>query len=196
MVNRFVTSDTHFGHENSWKLFKKADGTPLRPFSSTEEMDQAMVDRWNKIVGPKDKVYHLGDVVISRKNLKILSQLNGQLRLIGGNHDIFSTNDYMKYFKRISGAYVLEVGNARFVLTHIPIHPTSQPRWAGGNIHGHLHDKRVLGKSNLPDENYICVSVERTDFTPVPVEEIEKYRGPSAYDIWISENYENLKPKY
>jgi len=42
-VNRFVISDTHFGHTNSWEKFKLEDGSPLRPFTSTEEMDETMI---------------------------------------------------------------------------------------------------------------------------------------------------------
>ena len=73
----WLISDTHFGHEKTCTVFKRMDGSPLRPFSSAEEMDEEMVKRWNDRVRPKDKVYHLGDVVISRKSLQILSRLNG-----------------------------------------------------------------------------------------------------------------------
>jgi hypothetical protein len=42
MANKFVISDTHFGHTNSWEKFKLATGSPLRPFTSNEEMDDPM----------------------------------------------------------------------------------------------------------------------------------------------------------
>jgi len=35
----WLTSDTHFGHEKTCTVFTRADGTPLRPFASAEEMD-------------------------------------------------------------------------------------------------------------------------------------------------------------
>ena len=36
----WLWSDQHFGHANTFLKFKQADGvTPLRPFSSIEEMD-------------------------------------------------------------------------------------------------------------------------------------------------------------
>lgn len=56
MTNRFVISDTHFGHTNAWEKFKREDGSPLRPFTSTEEMNETMVERWNAKVGPNDVV--------------------------------------------------------------------------------------------------------------------------------------------
>ena len=46
-VNRFVVSDHHFGHTNSWEKFKLADGSPLRPFTSDDEMNEAMIERHN-----------------------------------------------------------------------------------------------------------------------------------------------------
>ena len=42
MPTRFLISDTHFGHASTWEKFTLEDGSPLRPFTSTEEMDEAM----------------------------------------------------------------------------------------------------------------------------------------------------------
>ena len=72
-------------------------------------MDEEMVKRWNEVVRPNDKVYHLGDVVIARKNLHILGRLNGKQRLIRGNHDIFSTSDFFAHFDEIYGVRVLMI---------------------------------------------------------------------------------------
>lgn len=171
MPNIFFISDTHFGHTACWRDFKaKADkNEPMRPFSSTEEMDETMVSNWNNVVGPKDKVYHLGDFAIARKNVAFAGRLNGDKVLIRGNHDIFSMDHYTPYFRDIRGSHKLE----NFVMTHIPIHPKSVARWCDGNIHGHLHDGHVLGGSfwrwlfKKPDPRYICVSVEHINYTPI-----------------------------
>jgi calcineurin-like phosphoesterase family protein len=48
----------------------------MRPWIDPDEMDEEMVKRWNETVRPNDKVYHLGDVVINRKALKIMSRLS------------------------------------------------------------------------------------------------------------------------
>jgi calcineurin-like phosphoesterase family protein len=50
----WFTSDSHFGHDAIRRL---AD----RPFASLDEMDTALVDRWNGVVRPGDTVWHLGD---------------------------------------------------------------------------------------------------------------------------------------
>ena len=175
----FLVSDTHFGHEKTCTVFKREDGSPLRPFASAEEMDEEMVRRWNDRVRPNDKVYHLGDVVINRKFLHVLSRLNGDKVLIRGNHDIFKLEDYTQYFRDVRG---YDVKNG-MILSHIPVHVESLGRF-GVNIHGHLHANRVMRMrgvdaksgevlySNEIDPRYHCVCVEQTDFAPISLEEV------------------------
>ena len=181
----WLVSDTHFGHEKTCTAFKRADGTPLRPFASAEEMNEVMVARWNERVRPNDKVYHLGDVVINRKFLNILERLNGDKVLIKGNHDIFKLEDYTRYFRDIRGYHVMN----GMILSHVPIHEQQLARF-GCNIHGHLHANRVMQKTRFGntdqfdeviDPRYYNVSVEQTDFAPIlfekVIEEIKKQGG-------------------
>jgi calcineurin-like phosphoesterase family protein len=175
MTNIFITSDSHFGHIGVTK-FLKADGTKLRPWDSVEEMDEALVSNWNSVVGPKDKVYHLGDVVINRKALKTLARLNGDKVLIKGNHDLFRLEEYTPYFRDIRSFGALD----GFALTHVPIHPDSLGRW-NGNWHGHLHSEVVMTSYDGPDsyywgtedvdKRYMCMCVEQTNFTPISLED-------------------------
>ena len=168
MGTTFLISDTHFGHANTFLRFKQADGvTPLRPFTSIEEMDETMVERWNKTVGPHDKVYHLGDVVINRRYLGTLSRLNGDKVLIKGNHDIFHLKDYIEHFRDIRAYHVLN----GLLLSHIPVHTDSLARF-GANVHGHLHCHRVLDKDGAIDPNYLNVGVECIDYTPISLEDV------------------------
>jgi calcineurin-like phosphoesterase family protein len=178
MPSVFLTADTHFGHVNICK-FTNYDGSKTRPWDDVAEMDEEMVQRWNDTVGPKDKVYHLGDAVINRKNLAIFDRLNGDKVLIKGNHDIFKLNDYTKYFRDIRAYHVMN----GCILSHIPVHKESIARF-GANIHGHLHANRVMkivgaytdgtlirSKDEI-DPDYYCVSVEHTDYRPVLFEEV------------------------
>lgn len=181
MPSVFLISDTHFGHEKTCTVFKRADGSPLRPFASAEEMDEFMVAAWNNRVRPNDKVYHCGDVVINRKFLNILGRLNGDKVLIRGNHDIFKLEDYAPYFRDIRSYHVMN----GLILSHIPVHPESIARF-GCNIHGHLHANRVLKPrgvnaatgeilySDEIDPNYFNVSVEQIDFAPILFEDALK----------------------
>jgi len=158
----FLTADTHFGHAGIC-TFLNADGTKVRPWTDVAEMDEELVKRWNEVVKPTDKVYHLGDVVISRKALAILGRLNGDKVLIKGNHDIFKVSDYLKYFRDIRSYHVTD----KLILSHIPIHPDSKGRFRG-NVHGHLHGRA------LEDTWYQCVCVEHTDYRPIAFEEIQR----------------------
>ena len=172
MSNRFVISDTHFGHTNSWAKFKLPNGDPLRPFTSTEEMDEAMVERWNAVVRPQDTVYHLGDVVINKKSLHHVKRLNGKKRLIRGNHDIFRDSDYRDVgFEQIHGVRVFV---DKFILSHIPLHPDCVTERFKINCHGHLHSNRVLKTDGSIDPRYICVCVEQINYTPISFDELQQ----------------------
>jgi len=181
-VNRFVISDTHFGHTNSWEKFKLADGSPLRPFTSTEEMDETMIERWNAKVQPGDTVYHLGDVVINKKYLHLVKRLNGRKILIRGNHDIFKDDDYREVgFEQIHGVRVFV---DKFILSHIPLHPDCVTDRFKVNVHGHLHANEIMRTVDIwkwsekyqqdqIDPRYLCVSVKHTNYEPLSFEEVE-----------------------
>ena len=138
MPSVFLVSDTHFGHTGVCRFTRNDGVTKLRPWDDADEMDEAMVKAWNERVKPTDKVYHLGDVVINRKSLKILSRLNGDKVLIRGNHDIFRDDEYRLYFRELRAYHVMN----GMILSHIPLHSDSMGRF-GVNIHGHLHANRV-----------------------------------------------------
>ena len=177
----FLVSDTHFGHAGVCRFTRNDGVTKLRPWDNPDEMDEEMVKRWNDRVRPNDKVYHLGDVVINRKALSIMSRLNGDKVLIRGNHDIFKDDDYRKYFRELRAYHVMN----GMILSHIPIHADSLGRF-GVNIHGHLHANRVkkprgydvkkgtMLYSDDIDPRYHCVCVEQTDFAPILFEDVIK----------------------
>ena len=181
MPSVFLVSDTHFGHEKTCTVFKREDGSPLRPFTSAEEMDEFMVKAWNERVKPNDKVYHLGDVVINRRCLPTLGRLNGDKVLIRGNHDIFRDTEYTQYFRELRAYHVMD----GMILSHIPVHESSMGRF-GTNIHGHLHAGRVKKArgvdartgvvlySDEVDVRYHCVCVEQTDYAPILFEDVIK----------------------
>lgn len=166
MIKAFFISDTHFHHEKCWKEFKRPNGLPLRNFTSTEEMNSAIVEGWNSVVGSKDVVYHLGDVTLSRKPeaLEILSQCSGRKILIAGNHDIQPMQNYLKYFDKVFGM----VAYKNWILSHIPVHPDQLEYRFEANIHGHLHDKAIR------DHRYFNVSVERLNYQPIQLEELRE----------------------
>jgi calcineurin-like phosphoesterase family protein len=162
-MNYFVTSDSHFSHANIIKYCN-------RPFASPEEMDEALVERWNKIVKPSDHVLHLGDVAMKKPGLAHVKRLHGHKRLAMGNHDIFTVQDYLKAgFEKIVAYRVFDKDSpyGRILFSHVPVHPESMGRFKA-QVHGHIHDHPGYG---FP---YINVSVERTDYAPVALDDIVK----------------------
>ncbi len=167
MPNLFLISDHHFDHANILN-FKKQDGTPLRPgFADVNHMNEVMISRWNEVVKPEDKVYHLGDVAMKDKGISYVGRLNGKKTLILGNHDYPNMRLYAPYFKHIYSSRRLDT----VLLTHIPVHPLSLGGKLIGNIHGHVHDNVPAGHFG---KQYLNVSVEVVDYTPVPYEVLKK----------------------
>lgn len=163
--NVFFISDTHFGHKGLVNgSLVRADGHPARPFASVEEMDETMVARWNSVVRPEDKVYHLGDVAMSVKKLPIVARLSGRKTLILGNHDIYATKEYLLYFKNVRATRVFD----GFICSHVPVHPDTLARFRV-NVHGHTHER------HLDDPRYINLCVEQTDYYPLELSTLQRW---------------------
>lgn len=166
--NIWIISDTHFNHTN---IIRYCD----RPFSNSKEMDECMIERWNSVVRPQDKVYHLGDVYMSgerRYISSILHSLHGHKRLILGNHDNGKDQTLQQNFQKIELWRMFpEFG---LLLTHVPVHQSSlrksgrngSPDFELKNIHGHIHNRKS------PEGPYQNVSVEAIDYTPTNIEEL------------------------
>ena len=183
----FIISDTHFGHAEMLN-FLNYDGTRMRPFSSVEEMDELMIESWNKLVKPTDKVYHLGDVFYKSGNSdEIAKRLNGTKVLARGNHDRREAQWYLKYFKDVRATFHID-GN--YLLSHFPIHPDSKGRFVRG-LHGHIHAQTVMknqpivavyengdteevGVERVSDPWYRNCCVEVNNYSPIPFEVIKE----------------------
>ena len=163
MTNTFYFADPHFGHAG---IINFESTRPFRPFATIEEHDEEIIRRWNARVNPRDRVFLLGDVSMGSRHIARCAELNGDKRLVMGNHDRFPTLEYLKYFKKCYGAVVLYDN----ILTHIPVHPCQLTRWKL-NIHGHMHTCKI------DDPRYVCVSAEQVNLTPISHDELMKEYG-------------------
>ena len=100
MSEIFFIGDTHFGHR---EIITFSGTKDFRPFATIEEHDAELVRRWNSVVGPKDTVWHLGDFCLGKRNLAIARELNGNKKLVMGNHDMYASADYLQYFTSVGG---------------------------------------------------------------------------------------------
>ena len=161
----WVTSDTHFNHENILK-FKDKEGNKVRDFKDVNHMNEVMIDNWNRVVKPGDKVYHLGDVFFGSKEdfKKLWPRLNGSKRLVVGNHDDVKFLSSGGFFGKVQLWRMFREHG--ILLTHVPVHPSTinEGRFRGEpfiNVHGHIHQNKS------PEGSYRCVCVEQTNYTPV-----------------------------
>lgn len=131
-----------------------------------------MVDNWNKVVKPQDKVYHLGDFCFNERVLtKFAPRLKGRKFLVMGNHDTCPTNVYLKYFEQLHAA--LPFNKLGIICTHIPVHSSQLEYRFKRNFHGHLHTEVVKNPyTGAKDHRYVNVSVEQINFQPVSLENL------------------------
>ena len=165
--NIFITADHHLGHENIIKFCE-------RPFQSTEEMDQALICNWNKIVGKDDIVYHLADLTLGdfATARHYLAQLNGKIQVLA-NHWHHDKRWLPKnYFGPITLEYpmatdighvnilpplvVLEIegmGNEgrplAVTLCHYPLAVWDRKHYGAWHLYGHTHKPDNSGEFRL-----------------------------------------------
>ena len=164
----YFWSDLHLGHEKLYKLPfpSSVDKTiPMRPFNSSIEADEYMIEQYNSIVNKGDRVYFLGDVALNKKGLAKMSRMQkGYNYLIMGNHDNQAPIiEYCKYFNKIYG--LLYLRKLKAILSHAPLHNYKDHRF-DYNIHGHMHDQ----DRQLPGHLNVCV--EHTKYKPILFEEV------------------------
>jgi calcineurin-like phosphoesterase family protein len=168
MNNVWFISDTHFGHRKIIQYEHDA-----RPFDSIEEHDETLIENWNKYVKKNDTIWHLGDVGFGAEHLdRILSRLNGNKRLVMGNHDCYSRDLYTKHFGKIFGVVMFK----EFTMSHIPVHPSHVRGEV--NLHGHLHSKLV---TYFNGGRYFNCCVEHHNLSPVNLDTIRSHYSDTKY---------------
>lgn len=185
----FYISDTHFGHANILTFTRAAPSVSgviqessvrVRPeFSSADEMDEHLIERWNAVVRPEDHVWHLGDVSMARGNDigridKVMQRLQGHKRLVLGNHDHLNPRWYVRWFEKIRGSQMHD----GLLFTHIPVAPWSFGK-AKANVHGHVHANQPrVWRPASTGRTYVNLSVEVNAYTPVSLETIQSWLTP------------------
>ena len=176
----WFTADTHFGHHNAIRYCG-------RPFQDKREMDRVMIENWNRVVKPRDTVYHLGDVSFygAIQTTAIIQKLRGKKIMIRGNHDKGEA-----YYLRAGFTQYIQSRPAtpakfeEFFLSHYPYwecytHDDRGHKFADrmlkqqGNrwlLCGHVHEVwKNKGRC-------INVGVDQWNFTPVHLDEIRAYK--------------------
>jgi calcineurin-like phosphoesterase family protein len=133
------TGDQHFGHHN---IIRHCG----RPFASVEEMDETLIENWNRAVKPADTVYILGDIFFRNyiNAEDYLVRLNGKKRLIVGNHDKewMKKTDMGRFFESVDRFAEISDGSHKITLCHYPMMTWDRVAQGGYMIHAHIHNDR------------------------------------------------------
>ena len=163
MNNTWFTSDFHLGH---YTIIRYCN----RPFSSTGEMDAAILANLNSKVGENDQLFFLGDFCkggadqATRYRDRILCK---NVHFVEGNHD--------RAARKISAAFCswnqlveVRVGKQGIVLCHYAMrtwHHSSRGVW---HLYGHSHGKL----RDEPGSLSFDIGVDAHDFQPWNFDEI------------------------
>lgn len=172
----YFTSDLHFGHKNIIRFDN-------RPFTSVEEMDETLINNWNKVVKDDDTVYILGDIswYNDEKTAEIFSKLKGHKVLIKGNHD-WVHGKLRRCFDEVTDYKELHLpDNTHIVLCHYPITFFNRHHYGSYMFYGHVHNSHEWNmienyKYELQQLDIKCnmfnVGTMLWDYYPVTFEEI------------------------
>lgn len=122
-----------------------------RGFADAEEMNNHMIEQWNKKVRWNDEVVILGDFSLGKaeETNKVLEQLKGILCLVEGNHDQFGHRKGYNAarFKWIRPYTELNDNNRKVILCHYPILCYNNQYLFDGDgnprtymLYGHVHN--------------------------------------------------------
>ena len=179
----FFTSDTHFCH-----VFVAS----IRGFDNVNEHDETIVSNINKVVGPDDTLFVLGDIVMGgwRDNAPIVKRLNGVKHCILGNHDRPAPNNsnghsYSEEFRTLCGfdsvstMARINVNGMGWMLSHYPydnapgettnLNEFDQYRLRDTGrplLHGHTHSREQVSVS-LAGTKQIHVGLDAWGLKPV-----------------------------
>lgn len=146
MSKIYLTSDLHFNHDREfiWKP---------RGFKSCEEMNEAIISKYNSVVEDNDDVYILGDMMLGgpnalQKGVEYVERLNGKLHLVRGNHDSLTRWDALRYLSNVvemRNSIYLDYDGYHFYLSHYPSITGSLQQDSLKkmllNLYGHTHQK-------------------------------------------------------
>ncbi|WP_280476052.1 metallophosphoesterase family protein [Nocardia farcinica] len=189
----WFTSDLHIGHTNVARS---------RAFRDVADHDQALAESWDRLIGPRDQVWVLGDISLGghRAEAAALQWILGRpgiKHLVAGNHDGChpmhreahrEQRVYLEAFASVQQTAVRRINGHRVLLSHFPFRDDPDgdhtpeiryPEWRMPDtgqwlLHGHTH-------SPLPIRGrQIHVGVDAHGLRPVPLAWVENHVRPAT----------------
>jgi calcineurin-like phosphoesterase family protein len=166
----WFTSDTHYYHKNIIKYSN-------RPYKHVDEMNEALIENYNKRVQKDDTCYHLGDFGFADKPKldNVIRRLNGQKHLILGNHD--HAKNFMGVFGSVHQYMEIKVpdqdarqGVQSIILFHYSMRVWNKSHYGAWQLYGHSHGTL----SNPQDLLSMDVGVDPCGYAPISYEEVKE----------------------
>lgn len=187
----WITADWHFSHDRDfiWQA---------RGFNSVQEMNETIVKNYNSLVGEDDDVYVLGDLMLggpsaAAGNLRLVSQMNGRLHLVRGNHD---TDTRWRAYAELpnvveqENAIYLNYNKYHFYLSHFPtltsnFEDDKKPWQRTLSISGHCHSKNHFNEGTS-----FNACVDAWNCRPVQLNEVIKEFDRITKETWVKKSKE------
>ena len=178
--NIYFIGDLHVGHKNVIKYDN-------RPFSDIHEMNECLINNWNSVISDTDIVYYMGDLSLCGSDMTkwFVSQLNGVINFIIGNHDNIKNIKNLNRFDKIY-EYGTEVnikddndstkrsgGYQRIVLSHYPFLSWNGCNHNSWHLHAHCHGNLIKSNPDFYKRKVIDVGAPCIDYTPISYNEIK-----------------------
>lgn len=174
MGDVFFSSDTHYDHSNILEYSG-------RPYSSVEEMNEALVENWNAVVRKGDVVYHLGDFALGtvERATEFAGRLNGNKYLVFGNHD-----KAVRKHKPFLGHWVwqreltdITVCDQKIILCHYAMRVWKSSHHGSWQLYGHSHNSL----KDDPHSLQLDVGVDAWDYRPASFEEVRERMSKKTF---------------
>lgn len=208
----FWTSDPHYWHNNVITYCK-------RPYTSIEEMNEALVENFNKIVGRDDHTFIVGDFSLAFRAVETyVNRLNGTKSLVAGNHDFCHpahkksrtpenrqkwTDKYLECgFDEVYIEHKFVLKNGVYVrMCHLPYRDASEEQNHAKHrpeddgtilLCGHVHEKWKVRYTEAGTA-MVNVGVDVWDYKPVSEDELCELFLVTNGDLMDTFTYKDLK---
>lgn len=206
--NLFITSDSHHSHKNICRGTSTWDRVEdkTRDFKTIDEMNEAIVNGINSMVGENDLLLHLGDWSFGgiENVFKFRNQIICKnIHILPGNHDHFinsKNSEINSLFASINRGIInlrviRNLGSSvekytPMVLSHFPIMSWENLSKGHIHLHGHVH----LNKQN----RHICgkmldVGVDGNDMKPHKLDDIIQIMNTRKIDSPLFQDHHNYE---
>jgi len=172
----YFTGDCHLGHTAILRYCN-------RPFPTIKEHDDALIVERNRVVGPNDTVYDIGDFTLGDEKMarSYFLRLNGKVCILGNafHHDkrwLKSGPYWTRHHKVmiLPPIHTMKVDDLFIALCHFPFAVWNRKHYGSLHLHAHSHGN-YQGEGKILDVGVDNVNKIWGSYRPVSLTEIVEY---------------------